>query len=43
MVSQSSLKFIAASLQTGLSGSVDVLSLLRGWNLDSIMFVWTDF
>ena len=43
MVSQSSLKLVAASLQTGFSASVGVLSLLRGWNLDSIMSVRTDF
>lgn len=43
MVSQSSLKLVAASLQTGFSSSVGVLSLLRGWNLDSIMSVRTDF
>ena len=43
MVSQSSLKLIAASLQTGFSGSVGVLSLLTGWNLDLIMFVRTEF
>ena len=43
MVSQSSLKLVAASLQTGFSASVGVLSLLRGWNFDSIMSVRTDF